>query len=83
MIDSGRSVALDCYAIGSKISNDDPIGRLFQTDILNKSVILKQYEKILPKTGKSTMFDESFLEQFGGGQKTPPPVNVNTVIYFP
>lgn len=83
MIDSGRSVALDCYAIGKKIPTNDPIGRLFQTDILNKSVILKQYEKILPKTSKSTMFDENFLQQFGGGQKAPPPVNVNTVIYFP
>ncbi|NKB57520.1 MAG: hypothetical protein GKS00_14435 [Alphaproteobacteria bacterium] len=59
------------------------MGRLFQTDILNKSVVLKQYEKVLPKTGKSTMFDSDFLQQFGGGQKTAPTVNVNTVIYFP
>jgi len=83
MIDSGRSVALDFYAIGSKVLDDDPIGLLFQTVILNKSVILKQNEKILPKANKSSMFDENFLQQFDDGRKTDPPVNVNTVIYIP
>ncbi len=83
LLDSGRAVALDCYAIGKEISDDDPIGRLFETDILNKSVILKRYEKVLPVSGKSTMFDADFLKQFGGGAKSAPTVNVNTVIYFP
>lgn len=83
VIDSGRSVALDCYAIGGDIPDGDPVGRLFDTDILNKSVILKQYERIQPKATKSTMFDAEFLKQFGGGKKAEPMVNVNTVIYFP
>jgi hypothetical protein len=48
MIGSGRSIALDCFAIGEKIPEDDPIGRLFKTDIMNKSVILKRYDSALP-----------------------------------
>ena len=47
MIESGRAVALDCYAIGQSIEDDDPIGRLFENDLLNKSVILKRYEPSL------------------------------------
>ncbi|MBT5666269.1 MAG: hypothetical protein HOJ06_13095 [Rhodospirillaceae bacterium] len=44
MIGSGRAIALDCYAIGKSIPADDPVGQLFQTDLLNKSVLIKQYE---------------------------------------
>ncbi len=47
MIQSGRAVALDCYAIGKSIDADDPIGQLFKNDMLNKSVILKRYEPSL------------------------------------
>ena len=35
---------MDCYSIGKSIAEDDEVGQLFQTDILNKSVILKRYE---------------------------------------
>ena len=83
MIDSGRSVALDCYAIGRKIPEDDPVGPLFKTEILNKSIVLKQYEKVQVNSGESKMFDAAFLEQYGGGNKPVAPVNVNTVVYFP
>ncbi len=48
MIASGRSIALDCYAIGEKIPEDDAMGMLFKTNIMNKSVILKRYEAALP-----------------------------------
>ena len=48
MIESGRAVASDCYAIGKSIPDGDSIGQLFQNDILNKSVILKRYEKAPP-----------------------------------
>ncbi len=48
MIDSGRSIALDCHAIGKTIPLDDPVGMLFKTDIMNKSVLMKRYEPALP-----------------------------------
>ncbi len=44
MIDSGRAIALDCHAIGQSIPDDDPIGKLFKTRIMNDSVLLKRYE---------------------------------------
>ena len=47
VIESGRAIALDCYSIGKEIPADDPVGKLFETDILNKSVLLKQFEKAL------------------------------------
>ncbi|MBT5809162.1 MAG: hypothetical protein HOI19_02255, partial [Rhodospirillaceae bacterium] len=47
MIESGRAIALDCYAIGKSIPADDPIGQLFQTDLLNKSVLIKRYQPAL------------------------------------
>ena len=47
MIDSGRAIALDCYAIGRTIPDDDPVGLLFKTDVLNKSVLMKRYEPAL------------------------------------
>lgn len=83
IIDSGRSVALDCYAIGQNINGDDPVGHLFQTDILNKSIVLKQYEKVKPAATKSKILDPNLVKQYGGARSAPPPVNVNTVIYFP
>lgn len=43
LIQSGRSIALDCFAIGGKIAERDKM--LFRTDLLNKSVLLKRYEK--------------------------------------
>ena len=48
MIESGRAVALDCYATSKLIKAEDPIGKLFKNDLLNKSVILKRYEKAPP-----------------------------------
>ena len=53
LIDSGRAIAMDCYAIGRKIDPEDTPGPLFQTDILNKTVILKRYEN----TGKARLSD--------------------------
>ena len=43
-IDSGRAIALDCYAIGQTIAADDSVGLLFKTDIMNNSVLMKRYE---------------------------------------
>lgn len=48
MIESGRAIALDCYAIGKTIPADASIGMLFKTDVMNKSVLLKRYEPSLP-----------------------------------
>ncbi len=47
MIDTGRAIALDCHAIGNSIAADDPVGRLFQTRIMNSSVLLKRYQPAL------------------------------------
>ncbi len=47
MIDSGRAIALDCHAIGKSIPDDDPIRNLFQTRIMNHSVLMKRYEPAL------------------------------------
>lgn len=44
MIDSGRAIALDCHAIGQSIPDEDPIGKLFKTRVMNDSVLLKRYE---------------------------------------
>ena len=43
MIDSGRAIAMDCHAISSAVPDDDPIGKMFQTRLLNNSVLLKRY----------------------------------------
>ena len=48
IIESGRAIALDCHSIGKEIPAGDAVGKLFETDILNKSVLLKQFEKSLP-----------------------------------
>ncbi len=34
IIESGRSIALDCYAIGKSISDDDSVGKLFKNEVL-------------------------------------------------
>ena len=47
MIDSGRAIAMDCHAIGKQIEDDDSIGPLFQTRLLNNSVLIKRYEPAL------------------------------------
>jgi hypothetical protein len=44
IIDSGRSIALDCYEIGRTIDDEDPVGRLFKTDVMNKTVVFKRFE---------------------------------------
>jgi len=48
MIQSGRAVALDCYAIGKSVEKEEKEKLLFQNDLLNKSVILKRYEPGMP-----------------------------------
>lgn len=74
MIESGRSVALDCYAIGRSIPPDDPVGRLFQNDVLNKSVLIKRYEKALPTARQSVIvntlvyFPYDFDNPYDGGE---------------
>lgn len=47
MIDSGRAIAMDCHAIGKTIPDDDAVGKLFQTRVLNNSVLMKRYEPAL------------------------------------
>lgn len=44
MIDSGRAIALDCHAIGQSIPDDDPVGKLFKTRVMNDSILMKRYE---------------------------------------
>ena len=44
IIDSGRSIALDCYAIGKTIGDDESVGKLFKTDVMNKTVVFKRFE---------------------------------------
>jgi hypothetical protein len=74
MIESGRAVALDCYEIGKSIAKDDPVGKLFVNDILNKSVLLKRYEKSLPTARQpmivSTLvyFPYDFKNPYEGGE---------------
>ncbi len=47
MIDSGRAIAMDCYGISKSIPDDDTVGKLFKTRILNNSVLMKRYEPSL------------------------------------
>ena len=74
MIASGRAVALDCYAIGKSIADDDPVGRLFRNDILNKSVLLKRYEKAAPtdeqpmKVNTLIYFPYDYDNAYDGGE---------------
>lgn len=79
VIESGRSVAMDCYAIGGTITDDDPVGRLFENDILNKSVILKRYESAgADAAGNVTVstlvyFPYDFKNVYDGGES----INLN------
>ena len=74
MIESGRAVALDCYAIGKSIPDDDRIGRMVANDILNKSVLLKRYERALPTARQSMIvntvvyFPYDFDNPYDGGE---------------
>ncbi|MDA0661777.1 MAG: hypothetical protein O3B08_02940 [Proteobacteria bacterium] len=74
MIESGRSVALDCYSVGKTIPAGDPMGRLFQNDVLNKSILIKRYEKALPTARQSMIvntlvyFPYDFDNPFDGGE---------------
>lgn len=55
MIQSGRAVALDCYAIGKSVEKEDKEKLLFKNGLLNKSVLLKRYEPGLPTDPHSVM----------------------------
>ena len=79
-IDSGRATALDCYAIGRSIPAEDPVGTLFRTDLLNKSIILKRYEKAAAQQTVSRIFNAEMMKDIGYTQK---PIIVTTVVYVP
>ena len=74
MIESGRAIALDCYAIGKSIPADDPIGQLFQTDLLNKSVLIKRYEPAQATARQDVLVDTlvyfpyDFENPYDGGE---------------
>ena len=53
LIYSGRAIAMDCHAIEREIDPEDKPGPLFQTDISNKTVILKRYAN----SGKARLSD--------------------------
>lgn len=74
IIDSGRAIAIDCYAIGKTIDNEDPVGRLFKTDVMNKTVVFKRFlgdDK--PKDGAvaidtTVYFPYDFDKVYDGGE---------------
>lgn len=74
IIESGRSIALDCYAIGKTISDDDPIGKLFKNEIMNKSIVFKRFEAAEPDSGRKSKVDTTvyfpydFDNVYGGGE---------------
>jgi hypothetical protein len=74
IIQSGRAVALDCHGIGKSIPGDDPIGPLFKTDILNKTVLIKRFDPALPTARQdinvSTVvyFPYDFNNPYDGGE---------------
>lgn len=74
IIDSGRAIALDFYAISREIPNDDPVGRLFKTDLLNKTVLMKRYEAALPTARQDVIvntlvyFPYDFENPYDGGE---------------
>ncbi len=74
IIDSGRSIALDCYAIGRTIDDKDKIGRLFKTDVMNKTVVFKRFQaggkrKDGPVTVDTTVyFPYDFDKVYDGGE---------------
>jgi hypothetical protein len=80
LIESGRATALDCYAIGRTIPEGDPIGALFRTDLLNKSVILKRYEKSAVSKTESRIINTAMMKNFTDAQK---PIQVHTLVCFP
>lgn len=44
MIDSGRAIAMDCHAISCVVPDDDPIGKMFKTSLMNNAVLMQRYE---------------------------------------
>ncbi len=74
IIESGRSIALDCYAIGKTIDDNDPVGKLFKTDVMNKTVIFKRFEGTGPASeGPPTIdttiyFPYDFEDVYEGGE---------------
>lgn len=46
IIDAGRSSALNCLEIGATIPADDPIGKMFRSQALNRSMFFKVMEQI-------------------------------------
>jgi hypothetical protein len=74
IIKSGRSIALDCYAIGKTIGDDDPVGKLFKTDVMNKSVVFKRFEGIGVNSEEPVRIDTTvyfpydFEDVFEGGE---------------
>ncbi len=46
VINAGRSSALNCLDIGNKIPASDPIGKMFRSEALNRSLIFKVMEQI-------------------------------------
>ncbi|MBL4721757.1 MAG: hypothetical protein JKY20_11585 [Alphaproteobacteria bacterium] len=74
MIESGRAIALDCYAIGKSIEADEPIGKLFSTDIMNKSILMKRYEPALSTARQDILintvvyFPYDFDNPYDGGE---------------
>lgn len=74
IIESGRAIALDCHAIGKSIPADDPIGKLFQTDLLNKSILIKRFQPALATArqnvivGTVVYFPYDFENPYDGGE---------------
>lgn len=74
IIDSGRSIALDCYAIGKTIGDKDPVGRLFKTDVMNKTVVFKRFQgnakkpDELVKIDTTVYFPYDFDKVYDGGE---------------
>lgn len=46
IIDAGRSSALNCLEIGNAIPADDPTGKMFRNEALNRSIFFKVMEQI-------------------------------------
>lgn len=68
IIASGRSIAIDCYAIGRTIDKKDSTGRLFKTDVMNKTVVFKRFQRT-----NSNAKDK----------RKDGPITVDTTVYFP
>ena len=65
---------MDCYSIGRTIPAEDTVGMLFETDVMNKSVLMKRYEPSLPtarrRVNVSTVvyFPYDFDNVYDGGE---------------